>query len=122
MDGFDPFATSVKVGALATAAAWVQAALTGTIAVSIAVIAIAFVGVAMMSGRIDMRRAVITVIGCFVVFGAPSIAAGILEATSPAGNNAPDIASVVMEESAPLPQIASQPAYDPYAGAAMPVQ
>lgn len=118
MEGFDPFATSVEAGALATAAAWVQAALTGTIAV----IAIAAVGVGIMSGRIDMRRAVITVIGCFVVFGAPSIAAGILEAANPAANNAPDIASVVMEEPAPLPQIASQPAYDPYAGAAMPVQ
>lgn len=122
MSGLDPFAVSVEAGTVATAVAWVQAALTGTIASSIAVIAIAAVGVGMMSGRIDMRRAVITVLGCFVVFGAPSVAAGILEAAGAGANNAPDVASGVVEEPAQLPQIASQPAYDPYAGAAMPVQ
>ncbi|MFN3818952.1 TrbC/VirB2 family protein [Blastomonas sp.] len=122
MDSYDPFATSVEAGALATAAAWVQAALTGTIAVSIAVIAIAAVGAGMMSGRIDIRRAVTTILGCFVVFGAPLIASGILEAVEPGAIDAPYVPPVTMEQPAAMPRISRQPEYDPYAGAAMPVQ
>ena len=120
MRSLDAFAAGAEAGSVATAVTWVQAALTGTIAASIAVIAIAAVGVGMMSGRIDIRRAAITVMGCFVVFGAPSIAAGILAAVNPGANDVPDIASVVTEGPKRLPRITSQPDYDPYAGAAMP--
>ena len=122
MGGFDPFTNNLEASASVSAVAWVQAALTGTMAASIAVIAVAAVGFGMMSGRIDMRRATTTILGCFVVFAAPSIADGILRATSFGARDAPSVSSIGVEEPAPLPEISSQPDYDPYAGAAMPVQ
>ena len=40
-------------------------------------IAVAVVGFLMLTGRMDWRRGLTVVIGCFIVFGAVSIVAGI---------------------------------------------
>ena len=56
---------------------WVQGTLLGNLATTAAVIAVAVVGLMMLTGRIDWRRGLTVVIGCFVVFGAVSIVAGI---------------------------------------------
>jgi type IV secretory pathway VirB2 component (pilin) len=51
--------------------------LQGHVATSAAVIAVAVVGFMMLTGRIEWRRGVVVVIGCFVIFGAAAIVAGI---------------------------------------------
>jgi len=69
----DPEGSGVIVHALV----WLQGTLLGTIATTIAVIAIAAVGFLMLTGRINWRHGAVVVIGCFILFGAASIVAGI---------------------------------------------
>src|SRR5881398_588529 len=71
--GGDPAGSSPLIAALE----WVQGTLLGNLATSAAVIAVAVVGFLMLTGRMDWRRGLTVVIGCFVVFGAVSIVAGI---------------------------------------------
>jgi hypothetical protein len=49
----------------------------GTAATSVAVVSVAAVGLMMLSGRIDVRRGATVILGCFIVFGAASLAGGI---------------------------------------------
>jgi hypothetical protein len=107
---------------------WLQGTLLGTVATSVAVICVAAVGLMMLSGRIDMRRAATVIVGCFIVFGAPTIAAGI-QAAAGLGGTGPADAQWVPQPSPPaeLPVVASPPPPparpsdpDPYAGAAVP--
>lgn len=63
--------------ALVAAVQWLEATLLGTIATTIAVTCVAWVGVMMLSGRVNIRHGVTTILGCFLLFGAASIAAGI---------------------------------------------
>ncbi len=71
--GTDPAGSSPLIRALG----WVQDTLLGNLATSAAVIAVAAVGFLMLTGRIDWRRGLTVVIGCFVIFGAVAIVAGI---------------------------------------------
>lgn len=72
----DPEGSGVIIGAMN----WLQGTLLGTVATVAAVIAIASVGFMMLTGRIDWRRGAIVILGCFVLFGAASIVAGIRSA------------------------------------------
>ena len=69
----DPAGSSPIVAALQ----WVQGTLLGNLATTAAVIAVAVVGFLMLTGRIEWRRGLTVVIGCFIIFGAVSIVAGI---------------------------------------------
>lgn len=69
----DPEGSGPIIGALN----WLQGTLLGTVATVAAVIAIAAVGFMMLTGRIDWRRGAIVILGCFILFGAASIVAGI---------------------------------------------
>jgi type IV secretory pathway VirB2 component (pilin) len=114
MNGDMPATTNV----FAAADQWLQGTLLGTVATTVAVIAVASVGFLLMSGRVDMRRAAQVILGCFILFGASSIAAGIMRVVG-AGDAQAEVAPV----SPPAPVYAA-PAeaapYDPYAGAAVP--
>lgn len=112
----DPPASSALVGATL----WLQQLATGTLATSIAVIAIAAIGMMMLGGRIELRRGVTVLIGCFLIFGASSIAAGILGAAQRAGPGQAPVAAAVITQPAPAPVIpTAPPGRDPYAGAAL---
>jgi type IV secretion system protein VirB2 len=69
----DPEGSGVLVGAVS----WLQGTLLGTVATTVAVIAIAAVGFMMLTGRINWRHGAVVIIGCFILFGAASIVAGI---------------------------------------------
>jgi type IV secretion system protein VirB2 len=69
----DPAGSSPLLAALE----WVQGTLLGNIATTAAVIAVAIVGFMMLTGRIEWRRGLTVVIGCFIIFGAVAIVAGI---------------------------------------------
>jgi type IV secretory pathway VirB2 component (pilin) len=92
-----PFLTDPIGGApIVRAATWIEAALLGTIATAIAVICVATVGLMMFSGRIDLRRGFVIVLGSFVLFGASAIVHGLR--TTPAS-------SVSVEAPASIPPI-----------------
>ena len=64
-------------GAFVSAINWLQGTLMGTVATVAAVIAIACVGFMMLTGRINWRYGATVILGCFILFGAGSIVAGI---------------------------------------------
>jgi type IV secretory pathway VirB2 component (pilin) len=100
---------------------WMQSAALGTASTVVAVIAVAAVGLLMLSGRLELRRGLAVVAGCFILFGASAIAAAL---TGSGGE--------LKEENRPQPgesnrlrgslRAPDQPAsaYDPYAGASVP--
>lgn len=61
---------------------WLQGTLLGTVATVAAVIAIAAVGFAMLTGRMQWRQGATVIMGCFIVFGAGAIVAGIRTAAT----------------------------------------
>lgn len=115
-----PAGTSVLV----TAISWLQDVLLGTVATSVAVIAVAAIGFGMLTGRINIRHGVTVVTGCFILFGASSIVAGLRYAASGAGGY--DTLPPVIDQpppSPPQPRPNGTPApYDPYAGASVPIR
>ena len=116
----DALSTPLGGSALVDAAQWIQGTLLGTLATAVAVIAVALIGFGMLRGRIDVRRARIVILGCFVVFGAPFIAAGLIrmgDSERTASNAGPPPPASPLARPAPTAQ-----SYDPYAGASVPVQ
>ena len=110
----DPAGSSVLVAAVT----WLQATLLGTVATTIAVIAVSWVGFMMLTGRVHIRHGLTVVVGCFIIFGASSIAAGIQASTAESTAAAPQL-----PPSTPLPALPSPPANrDPYAGASVPTR
>jgi type IV secretion system protein VirB2 len=111
--------------ALVAAVQWLQGTLLGTVATTVAVISIAAVGLMMLSGRVDLRRGASVVVGCFILFGASGIAAGI-QSFSGGGSAYPDPSFeadlwVPPPQPPPPPPPPTAPA-DPFAGAAVPTR
>lgn len=72
-------------GPILAAIQWIQGTLLGNVATSVAVIAVAVVGFMMLSGRMNWRHGITVILGCFIVFGAAAIVAGIQAAARAAG-------------------------------------
>lgn len=67
-------------GPIVSALKWVQDTLLGNVATAAAVIAVAMVGFMMLTGRINWRIGATVILGCFILFGATTIVAGIQSA------------------------------------------
>jgi type IV secretion system protein VirB2 len=101
------------------AASWLEHLLLGSIATAIAVLAIATTGAMMLTGRVELRRGALVILGCFLLFGAPVIAAGLYSMlTGVTGTAAKAPPPPLRPASAPT----SANPFDPYAGAAVPQQ
>lgn len=74
------YADPAGSGVLISAVNWLQGTLLGTLATVAAVIAVACVGFMMLTGRINWRHGATVILGCFILFGAASIVAGIQSA------------------------------------------
>ncbi|MBL8549033.1 MAG: TrbC/VirB2 family protein [Hyphomonadaceae bacterium] len=72
-------------GPILAAVNWVQGTLLGNVATAVAVIAVAIVGFMMLSGRMNWRHGITVILGCFILFGAAAIVAGIQAAARMAG-------------------------------------
>jgi type IV secretion system protein VirB2 len=71
-------------GPILAAVAWLQGTLLGNVATAAAVIAVAFVGFMMLTGRMNWRYGITVIVGCFILFGAASIVSGIQSAAGAA--------------------------------------
>ena len=71
--GYDPAGSSPIVGAVH----WLEGTLMGTVATAAAVVAVAMVGFMMLTGRMNWRHGATVILGCFILFGAGAIVAGI---------------------------------------------
>jgi type IV secretion system protein VirB2 len=81
----DTLADPAGSGVIVAAVRWLEGTLLGTIATVVAVIAVATVGLLMLTGRINWRYGATVILGCFILFGAASIVAGI-QSTASLGN------------------------------------
>jgi type IV secretory pathway VirB2 component (pilin) len=105
---------------IADGAAWVQAAL-GSAATSVAVVAVAAVGLAMLAGRLELRRGITVVLGCFILFGASAVATTFMELA--ASSSTSGVRTAPQTSAPPKLPPATRPlqsVYDPYAGASVP--
>lgn len=107
---------------LLAAVQWIQGTMLGSVATTVAVISIAWVGFEMLAGRVPLQRGATVLAGCFILFGAPTIVAGLM--SMGAGSAAPPVAAVETSPLAHLPVAPANPQgnYDPYAGASVPIR
>ena len=99
------------------AVGWIGAVLIGELALGLCVLAVAFVGFLMMSGRVPIKTGMRVAVGCFVILGAPSIAVGFLGAWDTSFPTVPTVSPIAAD-----PATAREPPpadYDPYAGASV---
>ena len=78
----DSYSDPAGSGVVVSAVNWLQGTLLGTVATVAAVIAVASVGFLMLTGRINWRHGATVILGCFILFGAASIVAGIQTAAT----------------------------------------
>ncbi len=104
--GASPMASSLE---------WINGVLFGQIAVGLCVLAVAFVGFQMLTGRLALRRGLQVILGCFVLLGAPVIAAGFVSSFD-AGIEPPPPLVPTMEEFPPRDDLPPA-SRDPYSGA-----
>ena len=99
-----------------TAGEWLASLFTGSLALSLCTIAIALVGMGLFVGRVSLRESARIVLGCFVLLGASSIAAGIGQATDHAELGMKEVAMTTLRSP---PRDLPPADYDPYAGASL---
>lgn len=97
---------------------WVQSVALGTTATAIAVLGVAAIGLLMLSGRLELRRGVTVITGCFVLFGATSVASALTGSNRSKEIGPPGAAGDIMPSLQASKPLVS--AYDPYAGASVP--
>ena len=73
----DSFGDPAGSGPIVHAVNWLQGTLLGTVATVAAIIAVASVGFLMLTGRMNWRYGATVILGCFILFGAGAIVAGI---------------------------------------------
>ena len=107
--------------AIVAAVQSLQGTLLGTVATTVAVVAVAAVGFLMLGGRIDWRRGATVIAGCFVLFGATSIVAGIRGGVGAEPVETPAYVPPPTTRVPPAPQVRAAPGgNNPYAGASVP--
>lgn len=102
---------------LAVAGQWTENLLLGSLGTAIAMIAVAWAGFAMMTGRLPLRRGAGIVLGMAILFGSHTIARGLM-------GRAGEARALPEATPAPPPPVVkptAPPLVDPYAGASVPM-
>lgn len=111
---------NANYSSLAGAVDWIESSLTGSVATSIAVIALALSAIAMLQGRVDIGRLGKVALGAFILFGSPFLASELVRSLSSRDPIDAQIASAGPSIS-PAPAVPKNaPVNDPYAGASVP--
>lgn len=99
-------------------ARWFESMMLGEIALGVCVIAVAFIGALMLIGRLPLREGARVVVGCFILLGAPVIAAGFVGA----GLRVQEVSASTPRDDAQIEDLRRElphANYDPYAGASL---
>lgn len=114
------YAGFAEVSALPAAAEWIEAALLGNVATGLAVLAIAGLGLLALQGKMPVGRGFRVLLGCFILFSAGTIAAGLMGL---AQSSRQAVQAVPIPSPAPVPPLPTAPPAnpDPYAGASVPM-
>ncbi|TCD04344.1 hypothetical protein EYB45_08900 [Erythrobacteraceae bacterium CFH 75059] len=114
---YSPFAAR-EPEPLQASAGWLTATLLGELAVGLCIIAVAVIGLSMLSGRLPLWRGAAVILGCFVLLGAPAIAAAFLAMGETARGSGVLSAERGVSSAAAREALAPS-TYDPYAGASL---
>jgi type IV secretory pathway VirB2 component (pilin) len=106
------------VNGLSSAVGWLQSALLGAAATTVAILAVASIGFLMLTGRSEVRRAARVILGCFILFSAATIANGIIGILQPA----PPPPTAAVPAPAYTPSVPKASSADPFPGASIPDQ
>lgn len=99
-------------------ARWIERVILGDIALGVCVIAVAVIGALMLTGRLPLREGARIVVGCFVLLGAPVIAAGFVDGGGELNVASTPLPPVTVPIESTRPDL--PPAnFDPYAGASL---
>ncbi len=109
---------ALEGSALVASANWIRDVLTGSLAVSIAVVAIAWLGFAIMQGRLPWRSGLRIVLGCFILFGSSTIASAFMGFAGYQQARMVDVPPNARTSAVPVTP--APPVFDPYAGASVP--
>jgi type IV secretory pathway VirB2 component (pilin) len=112
--------THPQGGYIFAAVNWIQTTLLGSAATSIAIIAVAALGLSMVWGRFDIRAAGRVAVGAFFVFGAPLLALQLSAILRGSAVAEPEMIIAPSPSGAPPIIPKDAPVQDPYAGAAVP--
>ena len=109
--------TAYSESALVSSIDWLNSLVLGSLAIGLCVIAVAIMGLMMFSGRLPLRQGLRVILGCFILLGAPVIAAGFMgiwqgAAESPSAQ--PMLVENIEQREPPPPAN-----HDPYAGASL---
>lgn len=85
---------------------------------TVAIVAVASIGFLMFTGRTDLRRAARVIIGCFILFGATTIANAVVGVLHPA----PPPPTASEPPLAYTPAVPRPTSTDPFPGASIPDQ
>jgi type IV secretory pathway VirB2 component (pilin) len=103
---------------LGSASEWTQGVLGGSLATSLCVIAVAILGLLLLSGRLRARRGVEVVLGCFLLLGAGLLASQLQKLAGTTDDEDAGSEQIIIPQAPQTPPPA--PAnYDPYAGASL---
>ena len=97
---------------------WVNAVLIGELAVGLCVMAVAIIGLLMLTGRLPVRKGARVILGCFVLLGAPAIAGELMQVwpvAEPAARPVPMVVEGNLQPREELPPAT----YNPYTSATM---
>ena len=97
---------------------WMQTTLFGEIALGLCTVAIALFGIGLLWGRVSISRSWSTMVGCFVLLGAPTLAPSLADFARSAAPQERVIlppGASSLDERPPLPPVSD----DPYAGASL---
>lgn len=107
------------MSAITALSSWASGLLFGPLATLLAVIAVAWLGFPMLTGRLDIRRGLAVLLGCFLVFGAQDIAEALWASALGANHSQANKVPPPPSYPAVRDQNNSASEYDPYAGASM---
>lgn len=103
---------------MAESARWIEGVMLGEFALGVCVIAVAFIGALMLTGRLPLREGARVVVGCFVLLGAPVIATEFVQGGGRIAEPSTSPAPLEVQLEALRPDL--PPAnFDPYAGASL---
>jgi len=100
------------------ASAWIESLIGGSLATSLCVIAVAILGLLLLTGRLRIRRSVEVVLGCFLLLGAGVTATQLQQLSQGIVGQGSGNKELVTPQAPPAkpPPPAN---YDPYAGASL---
>lgn len=104
---------------MAESARWFEGVMLGDIALGLCVIAVAFIGALMLTGRLPVRQGGRVILGCFVLLGAPVIAAGFVDGGGSEVTYESSLQRTDYGSAAPSRTTFPPPSYDPYAAASL---